>query len=179
MFLWFFMISVALCRCLHIWSSHLFQTLVSLVGGTLEHAVTPNLVLKCTKLEEIVVPTSLEGHDVLLAQATGVHNIDTCVEFGENSGSLQWLQELLESSSVPLGPAARAHGKEWWWEIGRIHTLSHRNPMQWQGSDAHRSVVLRAMARSKNQGQIQFTPVAVGCHHRRLMTRVGLGKCRG
>lgn len=63
------------------------------------------------------VALGLEGHDISLTQAVGIHNIDYCVVLGKRWGSLrkggrQWLQELLGSSVAPLGLVPRDQGRQ-------------------------------------------------------------------
>lgn len=55
----------------------------------------------------------LRGHDVSLAQVTGVYNINNYIVLGENFRGSAGLQELLESSEVLL--RTRNLSRQWWW----------------------------------------------------------------
>lgn len=159
MFPRFLIISIALCRCLHVWrASHLFRlkglTLVKElllqvgVCWSLLWFESSGVVCHVPWYGEVLDPGRC---GVLLAQALRILHPTSCDHWVRTVESLQWLQGLMESLAVLLGPATWSQGR-WWWRLQLIVCTclsveaACRLPVWWQGtfSDPHAVAWARA-----------------------------------
>lgn len=163
MFFWFFLISVALHRCLCIWKcSHLSQTLWTDFGkGSLSPMGEACGGMLWPQVEWCrgVWLHQFQGHrDVSLIQFTGVHSIDNCMVFGKcysvcsgNKGILspQWHLQV----QFPRTTADSSGDESWWYTYTQLWGPAARGMCSGRGW-LQMYVVVAANAGSLGWGQL-------------------------